>query len=231
MTTKGSSSHVLISHGNPPGPGHVRLIDDRLVPRVQQGLISTSAVRSPHSTTMTPPPPPKKSLRKFLGRVVDRALGAILPISRPSSPHSAVLPGTSTANAPNDAPGVVRGRSHNLILSSPSERSFALLQAVANSANKIGEPPGVEGNRSQDAILPTFRPSPQQPFSHPEPNTSDKLKEAWSVTWSGLETALRLLAKSADAFPPLKSAVSGLVACLDLAQVGYRYKFSALYLV
>ena len=170
---------------------------------------------------MTPPPPPKESLRKSLGRVVDRALGAILPISRPSSPHSAALPGTSTANAPNDAPGVVRDRSHNLILSSPSERSFALLQAVANSANKIGEPPGVEGNRSQDAILPTFCPSSQQ-SSHREPNTSDKLKNAWSVTWSGLETALRILEKSADAFPPLKSAVGGLVACLDLAQVGYR---------
>jgi len=51
------------------------------------------------------------------------------------------------------------------------------------------------------------------------------------VTWSALETALRLLEKSADAFPPLKSAVGGLVACLDLAQVGYGYGFTVLCLV
>ena len=45
------------------------------------------------------------------------------------------------------------------------------------------------------------------------------LVKAGSVAWKGLETALRLLEKSADAFPPLKSAVGGLVACLDLTQV------------
>jgi len=41
-------------------------------------------------------------------------------------------------------------------------------------------------------------------------------------------TALRLLEKSADAFPPLKSAVSGLVACLDLAQVSHGCGFNYL---
>ena len=43
-----------------------------------------------------------------------------------------------------------------------------------------------------------------------------------SAAWSGLETALRLLNKSADAFPPLKSAVGGLLACIDLAEVSYQ---------
>jgi len=87
-----------------------------------------------------------------------------------------------------------------------SQRSSAL--PVANSADKV-----------------------EQSSSHPEPNTSDKLKKAWGVTWIGLETALRLLAKSADAFPPLKSAVSGLVACLDLAQAGHGCGFNTLSLV
>ncbi|KAG6815576.1 hypothetical protein H0H87_000359, partial [Tephrocybe sp. NHM501043] len=36
--------------------------------------------------------------------------------------------------------------------------------------------------------------------------------------WNVAETTLRAVAKSADAFPPLKSATSGLVACLDLVQ-------------
>ena len=121
--------------------------------------------------------------------------------------HSRALLRTSAANIPNDALGAVR------------------------DANKVGETPGVVGNRSQDAILPTLRPSSQQPSSHPVPTTSDKLKKAWDVKWSALETALRLLAKSADVFPPLKSAVCGLVACLDLAQVGYGYGFNVLCLV
>jgi hypothetical protein len=196
----------------------LRCLSSSLVPRVQPRTESIS------STTMTPPSPSKKAWKKSLRRIVNRALGAV------SRPRSAALPGTSTANVPNDAPGVVRDRSHGPILSSPSQCSSALPQAAAHSAYQVGETPGVEGNRSQDTILPTCGPSSQQCFSHPEPNTSDKLKNAWSVTWSGLETALRLLAKSADAFPPLKSAVGGLVACLDLAQVGCRYGFNDLYL-
>ena len=93
---------------------------------------------------------------------------------------------------------------------------------VANPTDKTGETPVVVGNRSEDAILPTSDPSFKQFVSDPERNTSDKLKRAWGVTWSGLETALRLLERSADAFPPLKSAVGGLVACLDLAQVCFQ---------
>jgi|SRR6266545_3314898 len=71
--------------------------------------------------------------------------------------------------------------------------------------------------------------SSQQSFS--EPNTSDKIKKAWGVTLSGLETGLWLLAKSADGFPPLKSAVGGLVACLDLAQVGYGCESNSLFIL
>ena len=109
------------------------------------------------------------------------------------------------------------------VKSSPfRQRSSAL--HVPNSAHKVGDTPGVVGNGSQDLILPTS----SQQSSHPELNTSDKLKRAWSVTWSGLETALRLLEKSAEACPPLKSAVGGLVACLDLAQVGCSCGFNIL---
>jgi hypothetical protein len=173
-------------------------------------------------------------LAKAPRRVFNRVRDAISANSRPSSLHSQALTGTSATNVPNDDPGVVRDRSHHSTFSIPhpsSQRSSALLGT--DPADQVGEMPGVIRNRSQDAILPTSRSSSQQSSPHPEPNTSDKLKNAWGVTWSALETALRLLAKSADAFPPLKSAVSGLVACLDLAQVGYGYgyEFNALYLV
>ena len=121
---------------------------------------------------------------------------------------------------------------HDRFLSTPhpsSQRSTA--PPVADPVNKVGETPVVVGNQSEYAILPTSDPSSKQSASDTERNTSDKLKKAWGVTWSGLETALRLLERSADAFPPLKSAVGGLVACLDLAQVGYSCIFNTLYRV
>jgi hypothetical protein len=115
------------------------------------------------------------------------------------------------------------------LLTPSSQRPSAPL--VADPADKVGETPVVAGNRYEDAILPTSDPSSKQSASDPERNTSDKLKKAWGVAWSGLETALRFLEKSADAFPPLKSAVGGLVACLDLAQVRYGCRFNTLYRV
>ena len=91
--------------------------------------------------------------------------------------------------------------------------------------------PHPSSQQSEEAILPTSDPSSKQSAPDTERNTSDKLKKAWRVTWSGLQTALRLLEKSANALPPLQSAVGGLVACLDLAQVCYNYKFNTLYRV
>jgi hypothetical protein len=158
---------------------------------------------------MASPPPEKISKVKRWGKAPRRVFNQVRDSILPNSRSSSTLPGASTANIPNDVPGVVRDRSQYAILSthhSFSQRSSAV--PVANSADKV-----------------------EQSSSHPEPNTSDKLKKAWGVTWSGLETALRLLEKSADAFPPLKSAVGGLVACLDLAQVGHGYRFNPLYLV
>ena len=64
-------------------------------------------------------------------------------------------------------------------------------------------------------------------FFHTTPTSG--LVKARSVAWNGLETALRLLEKSADAFPPLKSAVGGLVACLDLFEVGFFFRIHVVY--
>jgi len=147
-----------------------------------------------------------KSLQRGFNRVRD----AILPNSRPHSPSLPV----SSASILND--------DRSLSIFSNPHPSSALLGT--DFANKVGQTPGVEGNRSQDAFFPTSCPSSQQ-ISHPETSTSYKIEMAWGVTRSGLMTALRLLEKSADAFPPLKSAVGGLVACLNLAQVRHSFKF------
>ncbi|KAF9560736.1 WD40 repeat-like protein [Agrocybe pediades] len=55
------------------------------------------------------------------------------------------------------------------------------------------------------------------PTTHQEPQRHG-LTESGKTVWKSMEVALRLLEKSAEAFPPLKSAVGGLVACLDLAK-------------
>ncbi|KAB5588539.1 hypothetical protein CTheo_8022 [Ceratobasidium theobromae] len=47
---------------------------------------------------------------------------------------------------------------------------------------------------------------------------SNKAKATAQAAWATLETTLRLLERSSDAFPPLKSAVAGLVGCLDIIQ-------------
>jgi len=51
------------------------------------------------------------------------------------------------------------------------------------------------------------------------PLGSDKGKDRLGVVWNGLQTALGVLKESSDVFPPLKSAVNGLVACLNVVQV------------
>ncbi|KAF4609643.1 hypothetical protein D9613_011944 [Agrocybe pediades] len=72
--------------------------------------------------------------------------------------------------------------------------------------------------------------SSRDPSRSPSPNPSSKpastheeqqwnvIKDSAKTAWKAMETALRLLEKSADACGPLKSTVGGLVACLDLAK-------------
>ena len=114
--------------------------------------------------------------------------------------NSSTLPGTSTLNIPNDAD-----------VKAPEMKGTRCVNDPHTSTNT-------------DTPLITVSPL----SSHPEPNTSDKFKKSWDMTRSVFETGLRLLEKSADAFPPLKSTVGGLVACLDLAQVGYGRGFNNL---
>ncbi|KAF4613913.1 hypothetical protein D9613_008176 [Agrocybe pediades] len=60
-------------------------------------------------------------------------------------------------------------------------------------------------------------PTPSKPSTAQQATQQhggDPVKTAWKAT----EVALRVLEKSADAFPPLKAAAGVLVACLDLAK-------------
>ena len=47
----------------------------------------------------------------------------------------------------------------------------------------------------------------------------EKFKDGAGVVWSGVETSLRILKECSDWNPILKSAVGGVIACIDLVGV------------
>jgi hypothetical protein len=63
-------------------------------------------------------------------------------------------------------------------------------------------------------------PSPSQATGSANPTRSERIKDIASVVWSGIETSLTLLKECSDWNPILKSAVGGIVACIDLIGVG-----------
>jgi hypothetical protein len=71
--------------------------------------------------------------------------------------------------------------------------------------------------------VPTANTSPSHandvPPSSDLPLPTTSANEVGSMVWAVLETSLRVLKESSTAFPPLKSAVSGLLACLAVFQV------------
>ncbi|GJJ12146.1 hypothetical protein Clacol_006387 [Clathrus columnatus] len=109
----------------------------------------------------------------------------------------------------------------------PSHPSFSHSSARDSINNALNDnTPGFQDDNSimskvqtdfiTPLVLPTSHPSPEP--SNYEPKSSNKFKKGLGVAWNALETALRILEKSADAFPPLKSCVGGLVALLDLGE-------------
>ena len=52
-----------------------------------------------------------------------------------------------------------------------------------------------------------------------ESNQVSAAKRAGAEAWSGLKGTLRLLERSSDAFPPLKSAVAGFLGVVDIFEV------------
>jgi hypothetical protein len=86
----------------------------------------------------------------------------------------------------------------------PSPRSFASGASQNPSADNLAlnpiDPAASSSAVSHSAINPVPR------------SVAD-------VIWAGLNTALCGLKESSDAFPPLKSAVDGLLACIDIFQV------------
>lgn len=153
---------------------------------------------------MSSPRQPKGSKRERFAKTLLHGFGrvqdAVLPLSRPAPQASKDVPSPSVTS---------------------SAHPSASQPITSQSLGTHGQPAG--------ALTLTPGPIPA-PVNIKSPECAiDKLQEVGSAAWTGLETALRVLEGSADVFPPLKSAICGLVDCLDIIQVsqGRRLIYSS----
>ena len=201
-------------------------------------LVSILLSHIHQDNTMESSPASKASRIKRFGRSmknhVREARDAILSTSQVSSPRSyspstaerSQQPASVSSSAPPGPSNVTSAPSSHHIVGAPPDTSTS--NHLPNTADESQRPPGVPSSTFPSS---TSEPSSQPAISAPPDNgASGKYKEGFSVAWHGLETVLRVLEKSADAFPPLKSAVGGLVACLDVVQVSHR-RFLCFYIL
>jgi hypothetical protein len=152
------------------------------------------------------PSPPKRPKR--LERLFNRIQGAFQPKSHPPSPPSRTPDPTEGNNSPSPRTSF-----------NPNPPAIAPIPAQLRGLT--GEPKAPSTSDAGLALSTVATASLATPAT-----SSNKPSEAWSVARSGLEATLRVLEKTADAFPPLKSAVGGLVACLDVIQASYNCRYT-----
>ena len=113
----------------------------------------------------------------------------------------------------------------------PSSQALSLRSSSphpSSTAEESQQPPVVSSSGLQGPGNVTSEPSSQHAVAASGTSLPAKYMEGLNVAWHGLQTALRVLEKSADVFPPLKSVVGGLVACLDIVQVSQSQLYGLL---
>lgn len=155
---------------------------------------------------MTSTPPPKSSKRKDVGKAIRRGYDRFKQVIQPSSQLSSQNTGSPFA------PSV--GAS-----SAPPAQSTASGPAIAPSVppqgtSAAGQTTGFPAPGSNQAVTTT-----NTTLAVPKPTTVAKFRRVGNVTLSGLESVLQVLETSAEVFPPLRSAVSGFIDCLDIVRV------------
>jgi hypothetical protein len=154
---------------------------------------------------MEPSPAPKQSKRH---RFLNRIQGVFQSVPHPPSAPSRSTPDLTQGN---DSP-------------SPRPPPSPDLLAIVPAQAQIRGPAGEWKVPSTSNFGPALSTATTASLAIPAASaTANKPNEAWSVARSGLEATLRVLERSADAFPPLKSAIGGLVACLDIIQASHIY--------
>ncbi|KAF9553606.1 hypothetical protein CPC08DRAFT_727788 [Agrocybe pediades] len=158
------------------------------------------------------------SLRSLRSRGPSRELLPMPPTERPTESQSA--PPTENPHNPQLAPPAER----------PSDPQSALHAPTELSTNSQSVPPS-EMPTNLHSTHPTEKPTDSQSKPHTQLGPTDSGPRAGvqeqaqkpseklgSMLWKTTQTALRLLEKNSDGFPPLKTAVGVLVTCLDITQ-------------
>jgi len=203
---------------------------------------------SPALTTMASPPlsTPSKSRQigapfKKAARWVHDRFSRSLPPSRSSTPTGSItaaaslqLLGLSTSVSGPVQPGLSNdsGSLRPSVFDKHDDGSFTTTESqkpglspeIDNDSARLGP---LVSDKSNDGSITTAESQEPSGSVQPvlskdsalEPPVSNKGKDRLGVVWNGLQTALGVLKESSDAFPPLKSAVGGLVACLNVIQV------------
>ena len=139
-----------------------------------------------------------------------KAMGHGFHTSRSSSPQPPTHRDANTTNPLLKPPEVTRNQSRDSIVPHSDPGSPSLhwpAHAQANAVNGDPDVPAIVDASQPRGDEPSIwgRPSQRPSSTRPGHNYSDWLVKAGSVGGKGLVTALRLLEKSADAFPPLSS--------------------------
>jgi hypothetical protein len=156
----------------------------------------------PHSMD----PDSNRSFRKSFRETGRRVKGIFKPSSANPPSHTApptqTLPTTTAISPP---------------VGSPSHTPLEITPSVSQrGVGALAQP-----LRATDAASPSFANVP--PSSNPPPPAAGALQTAKGggiAAWTGLENVLRALKEGSDVFPPLKTAVSGFLECLDVLKVG-----------
>src|SRR5688572_7003924 len=74
-------------------------------------------------------------------------------------------------------------------------------------------------NKKGPSRDPSPPPTEDRDVSSEGPTLPDKFNDGVGVVWSGVETTLRILKECSDWNPILKSAVGGIVACIEVVGV------------
>jgi hypothetical protein len=160
-------------------------------------------------------PDDKWSFRKSFKDTARRVKG----VFEPPSPQ----PSSSTSNLPSHTPSAQILHNASPSVNPPFRTPLPTVSAISQDGpNTLHTPPARP--LSATNITSPSRANVPPSANPPSPPTTvasalGNVKDTGSVAWVGLGSALRVLKESSDVFPPLKSAVSGLLACLDVLQV------------
>jgi hypothetical protein len=174
-------------------------------------LIGRNALKSLKSRSSSPQPPPR-----------DPASSSSAQEQNPSDSSHVVLPTSSalisSIQNPYSTNTIVITSSLSLMPPTTPPLPSNVRSEQESQQRSDQQPP------SQPTSTPTSNPygvDVSQSATSP-PTNLQKVKAGGAVVFEGLKTTLRALKESSDAFPPLKAAVGGLLACIDMVEVRDR---------